>query len=151
MNSLSGLLTLPIERGKLNERWHAYEKSLDWEEPDKDQKNGPGAEAEAEAKARTKEASDRVLELMEPVVVWLLQNVFASYQTDSDALRWLTDQAILDSISCFMESEEAEVEKQNEQKGEEKENSEDRKFLLTIAKPVYEILRIYFNKQYIWS
>ena len=148
---LSGLLTLPIERGKLNERWHAYEKSLDWEEPDKDQKNGPGAEAEAEAKARTKEASDRVLELMEPVVVWLLQNVFASYQTDSDALRWLTDQAILDSISCFMESEEAEVEKQNEQKGEEKENSEDRKFLLTIAKPVYEILRIYFNKQYIWS
>ncbi len=135
---LSGLLTLPIERRKLNERWHAYGKSLDWEEPDEDQKNGPGTEAEAEAEARTKETSDRVLELMEPVVTWLLQNVFASYQTDPDELRWLTDQAILDSVSCFMESEE-------------KENLEDREFLLTIAKPVYEILRIYFNKQYIWS
>lgn len=80
---LSELLTLPIERGKLNERWHAYEKSLDWEEPDKDQKNGPGAEAEAEAKARTKEASDRVLELRNR----LLSGCFKTYSHPTRRIR----------------------------------------------------------------
>lgn len=146
---LSGLLELPIERETLTERWHAYEESLDWEEPDENQENGLDAEAEAEAKAKIKEASDRVLELMEPVVTWLLKNVFASYQADPEKLRWLTDQAVLGSVSCFMENEEADEEK-SEQK-ESKDDSDDCEFLFTIAKPVYEILRIYFNKQYIWS
>lgn len=147
---LSGLLTLPVEREKLTERWRAYEESLDQEEPDEDREDGPDAEAEAEAEVRTKEAADRVLELMEPVVAWLLQNVFASYQADPDKLRWLTDQAILGSVSCFMEDREADEKEKSEQK-ENKDDPDDRKFLLTIAKPVYEILRIYFNKQYIWS
>lgn len=147
---LSGLLTLPVEREKLTERWRAYEKSLDWEEPDEDQENGPDTEAEAEAEAKIKETSDHVLELMEPVVTWLLQNVFSSYQADPDKLRWLTDQAVLGSVSCFMENREADEEEKSEQK-ENKDDPDDREFLLAIARPVYEILRIYFNKQYIWS
>ena len=147
---LSGLLTLPVEREKLTERWRAYEKSLDWEEPDENQENGPDTEAEAEAEAKIKETSDHVMELMEPVVTWLLQNVFSSYQADPDKLRWLTDQAILGSVSCFMEDRETDEEEKSEQK-ENKDDPDDREFLLAIARPVYEILRIYFNKQYIWS
>ena len=143
---LSGLLTLPVEREKLTERWRAYEKSLDWEEPDENQENGPDTEAEA----KIKETSDHVMELMEPVVTWLLQNVFSSYQADPDKLRWLTDQAILGSVSCFMEDRETDEEEKSEQK-ENKDDPDDREFLLAIARPVYEILRIYFNKQYIWS
>lgn len=144
VTDLSGLLTLPVEREKLTERWRAYEESLDWEEPDEDQENRPDEAAEAEAEAKIKEASDHVLKLMEPVVTWLLQNVFASYQADPEKLRWLTDQAVLGSVSCFMEDEEAD-------EGEKKEDPDDRKFLLAIARPVCEILRVYFNKQYIWS
>ena len=147
---LSGLLTLPVEKEKLTERWRAYEKSLDWEEPDENQENGPDTEAEAEAEAKIKETSDHVMELMEPVVTWLLQNVFSSYQADPDKLRWLTDQAILGSVSCFMEDRETDEEEKSEQK-ENKDDPDDREFLLAIARPVYEILRIYFNKQYIWS
>lgn len=147
---LSGLLTLPVEREKLTERWRAHEKSLDWEEPDENQENGPDTEAEAEAEAKIKETSDHVMELMEPVVTWLLQNVFSSYQADPDKLRWLTDQAILGSVSCFMEDRETDEEEKSEQK-ENKDDPDDREFLLAIARPVYEILRIYFNKQYIWS
>lgn len=141
---LSGLLTLPVEMGKLTELWRTYEESLDWEEQDEDQENRPDEAAEAEAEAKIKEASDHILKLMEPVVTWLLQNVFASYQADPEKLRWLTDQAVLGSVSCFMEDEEAD-------EGEKKEDPDDRKFLLAIARPVCEILRIYFNKQYIWS
>lgn len=144
VTDLSGLLALPVEREKLTERWRAYEESLDWEEPDEDQENRPDEAAEAEAEAKIKEASDRILNLMEPVVTWLLQNVFASYQADPEKLRWLTDQAVLGSVSCFMEDEEAD-------EGEKKEDPDDRKFLLAIARPVSEILRVYFNKQYIWS
>jgi len=145
---LSGLLTLPVEREKLIERWRAYEESL--EEPDEDREDGPDAEAEAEAEVRTKEAADRVLELMEPVVAWLLQNVFASYQADPNRLRWLTDQAVLSAVSDFMENKEADDEEKNKQK-ENKDDPDGRKFLLAIGKPVYEILRIYLTKQYIWS
>lgn len=141
---LSGLLALPVEMGKLTELWRTYEESLDWEEQDEDQENRPDEAAEAEAEAKIKEASDRILKLMEPMVTWLLQNVFASYQADPEKLRWLTDQAVLGSVSCFMEDEEAD-------EGEKKEDPDDRKFLLAIARPVCEILRIYFNKQYIWS
>lgn len=144
VTDLSGLLTLPVEMGKLTELWRTYEESLDWEEPDEDQENRPDEAAEAEAEAKIKEASDRILKLMEPVVTWLLQNVFASYQADPEKLRWLTDQAVLGSVSCFMEDEEAD-------EGEKKEDPDDRKFLLAIARPVSEILRVYFNKQYIWS
>ena len=141
---LSGLLTLPVEMGKLTELWRTYEESLDLEELDEDQENGPDTETEAEAEAKIKEASDRILELMKPVITWLLQNVFLSYQADPEKLRWLTDQAVLGSVSCFMEDEEAD-------EGEKKEDPDDRKFLLAIARPVSEILRVYFNKQYIWS
>lgn len=141
---LSGLLTLPVEMGELTELWRTYEESLDWEEQDEDQENRPDEAAEAEAEAKIKEASDHILKLMEPVVTWLLQNVFASYQADPEKLRWLTDQAVLGSVSCFMEDEEAD-------EGEKKEDPDDRKFLLAIARPVSEILRVYFNKQYIWS
>lgn len=147
---LSGLLTLPVEMGKLTELWRTYEESLDLEEPDEDQENGPDTETEAEAEAKIKEASDRILELMEPVVTWLLQNVFLSYQADPDKLRWLTDRAILGSVSCFMEDRETNEEEKSEQK-ENKDDPDDREFLLAIARPVYQILRIYFNKQYIWS
>ena len=146
---LSGLSALPVEMEKLIERWRTYKKSLDQEEPD-DREDGPDAEAEAEAEAKIKETSDHVLELMEPVVTWLLQNVFSSYQADPDKLRWLTDQAILGSVSCFMEDRETDEEEKSEQK-ENKDNPDDREFLLAIARPVHEILRIYFNKQYIWS
>lgn len=84
---LSGLSALPVEMEKLIERWRTYKKSLDQEEPD-DREDGPDAEAETEAEAKIKETSDHVLELMEPVVTWLLQNVFSSYQADPDKLRW---------------------------------------------------------------
>lgn len=147
---LSGLLTLPVEMGKLTELWRTYEESLDLEELDEDQENGPDTETEAEAEAKIKEASDHVLKLMEPVVTWLLQNVFASYQADPDKLHWLTDQAILGSVSCFMEDKKTDEEEKSEQK-ENKDDPDDREFLLAIARPVYQILRIYFNKQYIWS
>ena len=147
---LSGLLTLPVEMGKLTELWRTYEESLDLEEPDEDQENGPDTETEAEAEAKIKEASDRILELMKPVITWLLQNVFLSYQADLDKLHWLTDQAILGSVSCFMEDKETDEEEKSEQK-ENKDDPDDREFLLAIARPVYQILRIYFNKQYIWS
>ena len=147
---LSGLLTLPVEMGKLTELWRTYEESLDLEEPDEDQENGPDTETEAEAEAKIKEASDRILELMKPVITWLLQNVFLSYQADPDKLHWLTDQAILGSVSCFMEDKETDEEEKSEQK-ENKDDPDDREFLLAIARPVYQILRIYFNKQYIWS
>lgn len=145
---LSGLLTLPIEREELIERWRAYEESLGQEEPDEGQENEQNTEAETEA--RTKEASDRVLELMEPVVTWLFQNIFASYQTNPDRLHWLTDRAVLSSVSYFMEDEKASEEEKHRQK-ENKDDSDGHKFLLAIGKPVYEILRIYFTKQYIWS
>lgn len=147
---LSGLLTLPVEMGKLTELWRTYEESLDLEELDEDQENGPDTETEAEAEAKIKEASDRILELMKPVITWLLQNVFLSYQADPDKLHWLTDQAILGSVSCFMEDKETDEEEKSEQK-ENKDDPDDREFLLAIARPVYQILRIYFNKQYIWS